>query len=452
MEQKKKSSFSHLPVVCWLTEKMSRKMVLTLLLFTVLGWVLSFSYLIHSIQDHTGQIYDQAMEEAHALTLQVASFLEGSQGDYSGLTAFLDDLQVGCSLQDSEGNVIYQHTPASVSARLTASGRATVLIPGNEPLDVHVWASTLNRTDLVHSVGQRTLISLTVFNLAIFLVALLLLYVLLVAPIMALRSTMQAYSEEGALPARSTRRDEVGKLQNTFADLIGLLRAKEQSEHRLIASISHDIKTPLTSVLGYSERLLSASLTPEKKHQYIQGIHDKGLAIKTIVDEFDEYLDAGIREDAPMEPVKVKTLCETLDRDYRGELADAGVTLNITCKCPEVEFLCNLPHMVRYFGNLIGNSIHHAKSEQLELNILCTAAEGYLSLEFTDNGVGVPPALLQQIFEPLYTTDRGRKVSGLGLSICRSIIQSHGGSVTAANRIEGGLSVRALVPISRSRK
>ena len=450
MEQKKQRRFSRLPGVCWLSEKLSRKMILTLLIFAVLGWALSFSYLIQRIQVHTGQIYDQAMDQAYDLTLQVASFLEGSQGDYSGLTAYLDEHRLGCSLEDSQGRLIYQHTPASPSGtHLTASGSTTVLIPGSEPLQVHVWASTLDRHDLVHSVGQRTFVSLTVFNLAIFVAALILLYVLIVAPIIALRRTMLAYSEEGALPGRSPRRDEVGKLQNSFADLIGLLRAKEQSEHRLIASISHDIKTPLTSVLGYSERLLSASLPPEKQQRYLQGIHDKGLAIKTIVDEFDEYLDAGIREDIPMEPMKVKLLCQVLERDYMGELADAGVELSIDCNCPEAEFLCNPPHMIRYFGNLIGNSIHHAGAEHLKLNILCTASGGYLSLEFTDNGVGVPPSLLQQIFEPLYTSDRGRKVSGLGLSICRSIIQSHGGSVTASNREDGGLSVRALIPLRK---
>ena len=69
----------------------------------------------------------------------------------------------------------------------------------------------------------------------------------------------------------------------------------------MIASISHDIKTPLTSVLGYSERLLTAELSPEKQQQYLNSIHDKAISLKSIVDEFDDYLAVGLRGGAPLE-------------------------------------------------------------------------------------------------------------------------------------------------------
>ena len=71
------------------------------------------------------------------------------------------------------------------------------------------------------------------------------------------------------------------------------LSAKEKTERRMIASISHDIKTPLTSVLGYSERLLTAELSPEKQQQYLNSIHDKAISLKSIVDEFDDFLRSG---------------------------------------------------------------------------------------------------------------------------------------------------------------
>ena len=102
--------------------------------------------------------------------------------------------------------------------------------------------------------------------------------------------------------------------------------------------------------------------------------------------------------------------------------------------------------MRRYFGNLIGNSIRHSGAEQLKLEVLCRQEGREVVLEFWDNGAGVPEELLQQIFEPLYTSDRGRKVSGLGLSICRSIIRAHGGTILAENRPQGGLLVRAVLP------
>ena len=69
--------------------------------------------------------------------------------------------------------------------------------------------------------------------------------------------------------------------------------------------------------------------------------------------------------------------------------------------------------------------------------------------DFSDNGVGVAPELLQQIFEPLYTSDRGRKVSGLGLAICKSIITAHGGTIRAMRASGGGLLVRAALPVAK---
>lgn len=439
------------PGVGWLSARLSRKMVLILLAVVILGWLLSFSSFLAYLRTYVGETYDHAMDQAREQVQQVASFLEGSQGNYSGLEEYLTARQLGCSIQDSRGAVVFQFMPeAWTDARLTVASGGSVALRSGETLRIYVWSATLDRQDLSDAVGHRAFVGLTLFNLFLFVVAGVMLYLLIVSPIMRLRRTMLEYSEKGTLPARSLRTDEVGKLQNTFADLTGVLKAKEQSERRLIASISHDIKTPLTSVLGYSERLLSAQLSPEKKAQYLHSIHDKGLAIQSIVDEFDDYLNSGLREEHPMELMSAQALCDSLRREYQEELRDANVRLDVRCACPRADLICSPVHMRRYFGNLIGNSIQHSGAEHLALEVVCRQEDKKLVLDFVDNGVGVPDELLQQIFEPLYTSDRGRKVSGLGLSICRSIIRAHGGTVIAENRPQGGLLVRATLPCANS--
>ncbi len=436
-----------LPGAGWLSAKLSRKMIVILLAVAVLGWMLSFSWFLSYLRAYVGETYDQVTEEAGEQAQRVASFLEGSQGNCSGLEEYLTARQLGCSVQDSTGAVLFQFIPeAWTDARVTVSSGTSVALRSGESLRIYVWSSTLGRQALSDAVGHRAFVGLTLFNLTLFLAAGVLLYLLIVSPIMGLRRTMRAYSEKGTLPPRSPRMDEVGKLQNTFADLTGVLKAKEQSERRLIASISHDIKTPLTSVLGCSERLLSAAPGPEKRERYLQTIRDKGLAIQSIVNEFDDYLDAGLGDEAPMELMSARELCDELDREYRTELMDANVRLDIQCLCPQASLICNPAHMRRYFGNLIGNSIQHSGAEHLALEVTCRQSGQELVLDFSDNGAGVPRELLQKIFEPLYTSDRGRKVSGLGLSICRSIVSAHGGTVTAENRPEGGLLVRAVLP------
>lgn len=442
--ERKRWSF---PGAGWLSARLSRKMIIVLLCAAILGWLLSFQWFLGYMRSYAGDTYDQAMERARESAQQVASFLTGSQGDCSGLESYLSSRNLGCSVQDSRGTILFQFMPeAWTKPQLTVSSGASVPVGEEGGLRVYVWSEAIDRQDLSDMLGQQAFVGLTLFNLSLFSAAGVLLYLLIVSPIIGLRKTMREYSEKGSLPPRSPRTDEVGKLQNTFADLTGVLKAKEQSERRLIASISHDIKTPLTSVLGYSERLLSAQLTQEKRERYLHSIYEKGMAIKSIVDEFDDYLDSGLRDEAPMELITAGSLCQGLRREYEQELLDAGVRLRVDCACPDAQLICNPAHMRRYFGNLIGNSIQHSGAQRLELDLSCRREGERMILEFWDNGQGVPAGQRSAIFEPLYTTDRGRKVSGLGLAICKSIITAHGGTISAHEGPRGGLLIWASLP------
>jgi len=288
--------------------------------------------------------------------------------------------------------------------------------------------------------------SMLLFNLLVLAVAAVLLFFIAIAPIIHLRRAMQQYSATGQIPERTVRADEIGRLQNAFVELTERIAQKEQAERRLIASISHDIKTPLTSVLGYSERLRSNSLSPERREQYLDLVHEKALHLKAVVDEFDDYLDVGLRESTPMALMTAQELCRRLQREFSDELEDAGVSFQVECLSPDAQLICSWEHMRRLFGNLISNSISHAQAPHLELRLQCRREEDQLLLSFRDNGVGVPPELLGQIFEPLYTSDRGRKVSGLGLAICGSIVKAHGGAIRAEKAPGGGLLTRMTLP------
>lgn len=299
---------------------------------------------------------------------------------------------------------------------------------------------------LWEAVSHSAFIGLFFLNLVVFTIGAVLFFFLIVAPIIRLRKMMREYYVSGQAPERTVRSDEIGRLQNTFADLTAMSEQKEQAERRLIASISHDIKTPLTSVLGYSERLRSAELSRERQEQYVALIHEKALQLKAVVDEFDDYLDVGLRDTHPMHLMTAGELCRRLREEYDEELRDAGVIFRVQCYSPKAQLICNWEHMRRLFGNLISNSISHAGVSRLELLVRCRQEGDRLLLSFQDNGQGVPPELLGQIFEPLYTSDKGRKVSGLGLSICQSIIKAHGGTIHAENLPTGGLSIQAYLP------
>ena len=431
--------------VGWLSSRLSRKLIALILVLAVASWLAMCAYFLAYLGRYTGQAYDGMVESAQDTALRAAAYLEGCGGDYELFGTWLSGEGFGASVQTKEGERLFDQAPAGLSHGLTAGAWAPASLPGGT-VRVAVQVPAMARQELTRSVTHSAFLGLLLLNLWVFAGAALLIFSLMVAPIGRLRKTMRRYYESGTRPERTDRADEIGRLQNTFADLAGIVDRKEKAERQLIASISHDIKTPLTSVLGYSERLLSPGLPPEKERSYLQSVHEKAVAIQSIVDEFDDYIDVGLRDTAPMGLMTAEELCARLLQEYEGELADTGVGFRVECQCPGDRLLCNWEHMRRFFGNLIGNSIQHAGAERLSLSLTCRREGGQVVFLFSDNGKGVPEELLDQIFEPLYTSDRGRKVSGLGLSICKSIITAHGGAVSAFDLPGGGLSIRAALP------
>lgn len=440
-----------LPGMAWLSLGLSRKMLVVLIIMAVMSYIFMCRSFLAYLSDYARRSYDEVIGQADGHARNVAGFLEESGGDFNSLKGYLEINNLGCIIWDDDGKLIFAYTePVNNDYGAISSARQEVSIARDKNITLQIWTRSIPQQDLINSLRHQVRIGLSALNACIFLLIAALIFTIVVIPIIRLRKTMRRYYEHGELPERSERQDEIGKLQNTFADMVGVLQMKEQAEHRLVASISHDIKTPLTSVMGYTERLLSTELPPEKQRQYLQCVYDKAVSIKSLVDKFDEYLDVGLKDTVPMRPIKAKEICSLLQEEYGAELEDAGAEFEINCRCPESQLVCNTDDLIRFFGNLIGNSIRHAGAEHLELNIMCQKQEEQIEFLFWDNGHGVEPELLPKIFEPFYTTDRGRKVSGLGLSICKSIAKAHGGTVSAENVPHGGLMIRLLLPCAKA--
>ena len=104
------------------------------------------------------------------------------------------------------------------------------------------------------------------------------------------------------------------------------------------------------------------------------------------------------------------------------------------------------------FGNVIGNSIKHMEdnTKEKEIKILFERKNDKVLISINDNGHGVDEKDLDKIFEELYTSDKGRKVAGLGLSICKRIVEGHNGKIWAENNNDGGLSIKFEIRIALS--
>ena len=97
-------------------------------------------------------------------------------------------------------------------------------------------------------------------------------------------------------------------------------------------------------------------------------------------------------------------------------------------------------------SNIFTNSVKHFKDDNKRIVVEIMKLDGVIAFRFSDNGKGVPDDKLELIFEPLYTSDEGRKVAGLGLSICREITEAHDGRIYAEKSEMGGLAVTVELP------
>lgn len=263
----------------------------------------------------------------------------------------------------------------------------------------------------------------------------------IVKPIVELQQIMLQY-KNGKKPKAIKRNDEIGTLQQVYSELIDLLEADKQLQYRMVASISHDLKTPLTSVMGYAERLQKGTITKERFQKYIQTIYTKSQLIKDLVDEFDDYVSLEIQPGLRKKEVNLLHISNLLELEYYNELSFLDVDFKVQCNCPDRKIMIDLTKMNRVFGNIISNSIKYKDVEHLKIIIDIFKQDDKIIFNIADNGSGVKQEDIKKIFEPFHTSDQSRRVAGLGLSICKSIVESHGGIIRAYNNEEGGLSIR----------
>lgn len=271
-------------------------------------------------------------------------------------------------------------------------------------------------------------------------------------PLRSLRENVKSYKSGNRFRAVE-RGDEIGELYNSFSDLTGQIDAEKAAQNRIIASISHDIKTPLTSVMGYTEFLKNPNLTESRREKYINTIYEKAKDIQDTVLGFDDYLSHNLDLNLKCE---FMTAGELLDRAAEHMSTDAfgsGVRVVRDYEaCRDEQIYVDRQRLGRVFMNTVTNAVKHSGKDPVTVTLSAEKRDGGILIKITDDGIGVKKDQLGKIFEPLYTTDNSRSVAGLGLSICREIVGSHGGTIYAESEYGKFFSVCFTLPTVSGRK
>jgi two-component system sensor histidine kinase KdpD len=214
----------------------------------------------------------------------------------------------------------------------------------------------------------------------------------------------------------------------------------------LLSSVSHDLRTPIGTVLGTATTMLDAgdTLGPEERSELTATIRDEAARLAHLVENLLEMtrVEAGGLE-VHKEWVPIEELVGAVLNRFESSLEKRDVRISVPS-----ELLAPVDPVLfeQVLVNLIENALKHTPPES-PIEISAKSEDGFVAIEVADRGPGLPKGSEASIFEKFVRGEgRGRGV-GLGLAICRGIVQVHGGTIEAKNRAGGGASFRVTLPL-----
>ena len=250
--------------------------------------------------------------------------------------------------------------------------------------------------------------------------------------------------------------NEIGQTVNAFNEMSERLSESiedrdriDKSRKEMIAGVAHDLRTPLTSVKGYVEGLRDGiANTPEKQERYLNTIYDSTLSMEKLLDELltISRLELGNIE-LDREEINVYSFIEDCKNEIAPVLEKEGFEFEVINNCNDSDtVMLDTNRFSRVIQNIVSNSVKYARKDAVgKIKIEAQSYEKSVIISLTDNGMGVEGEELSRIFDTFYRADKSRtnvkEGSGLGLSVCKQIVELHGGHIWATRNEEYGITI-----------
>lgn len=228
------------------------------------------------------------------------------------------------------------------------------------------------------------------------------------------------------------------------------LRALETLREGFVATVSHELRTPLALIRGYAETVLHLELEPAEQREYVERIHGVSDRLKDLV---DQILDVTHLDADPLflerSPVAFSSLVARLRGDLVLSGEDARLVARLPSDLPPIEV--DAGRIGRVLDNLVGNALKYAPGTPVVVG--ATVDGEWLTVTVDDEGIGIPDADRTLVTEPFHRAWNVRESripgTGLGLYICRRLVEAHGGRLSIHDRPDGrpGTRVAFTVPI-----
>jgi two-component system OmpR family sensor kinase len=344
------------------------------------------------------------------------------------------------TLRDASGQVwIYQ-----IAA--TGSGRYLMLAAARPALRL----AGLLRDDLVPPLVRAGLVALVLSALLAWMMSR-----WVAAPLKHMAEAASAVAAgdfQHPLPTQGP--SEVKSFAAAFRNMIQRVQASAIAQRDFVANVSHELKTPLTSIQGFAQALIDGAAGDQAGQQRAASvILDESKRLHRLVDDLLQLarMDAGQGE-FRREALDLKLLLEGIVERFRLRQGEGGVGINADLPSFPV-VIGDGDRLAQVFTNLIDNALKHSPP-QGQVSLTGERGHGWVVVHISDQGPGIAPEELSRIFERFYQVDKARsggagRGSGLGLAISREIVRAHGGEILVQSQLGGGSRFSVRLPVAR---
>jgi signal transduction histidine kinase len=351
-----------------------------------------------------------------------------------------DPLREVLSIRDLEGKEwLY-------TGRRVESGVALVILQASQPLRQLLNSPITG--ELLRALTQAGGVALVLSLLLALLIS-----QSVASPLGKISAAAHKLAEGKQITVRPEGPKEVRMLGQAFNEMSDKVHASQQSQRDFVANVSHELKTPLTSIQGFAQAILDGTAdTPEAQHQAAQVIFDEsGRMYRMVFDLLDlARLDAGTA-DLQMGPIELDLLLDAVVERFSPQSKQAELTLTSSVgKLPPV--VGDGDRLSQVFNNLVDNAIKHTPPGG-KVQLVAEVKGSWVAISVQDSGAGIPEEELSRIFERFYQLDKSRKGgpdhgAGLGLAIANQIVQAHQGEISAESVLGEGCVFVVRLPIA----
>ncbi len=273
----------------------------------------------------------------------------------------------------------------------------------------------------------------------------------MVGPIRELtKGTRELANRNFSVRVETGTQDEFGQLANHFNKMAETLSRYEKMRQQWLSDISHELRTPLAVLRGEIEALQDGIRNPTPEN--LASLHGEVVRISTLIEDLHQLsLSDSNRFYLERSSFDLHALIRESVEGHQALLGKKAIAVCLDANLSgELQVAADPTRMRQVVGNILDNAGKYCDANA-ELSISTRICERAVQLRFADSGPGVPPEALGSIFDRLYRVDASRNRafggSGLGLSICKQIVEDHGGRIWAEQSKKGGLAINIELPM-----